>query len=408
LEQGEIMKTLREDVDHRILSRRTLLAAAGGAAMAFTTGRIWVPQAWGQSVTGDQSPPSLITLVSRPYCAETPVRAFTSWVTPNEQFFVRSHFGAPPPERVDPQTWRLRVSGLVDRNLSLSLADLLSFDQVTVTAVVQCSGNGRAYFRPRVAGAQWQRGAVGNAGWTGVRLTDVLRQASVQQSGRHLQMLGADRPIHPKTPLFHRSIPMEKAMHADTILALRMNGEPLPLLHGSPARLIAPGWMADACVKWLTDLTVSHEEAPGFYMQTAYRYPVVASETGVSVDPTKMKPVEAMVVKSLIAKPDHGTVLNQGPVMIEGVGWTGEGRVVKVEVSVDGGQRWESAVLVGEDEPYAWRRWQFSWRAMRAGRFTLMCRATDDRGQTQPLTSPWNPSGYLWNGRDQVQVEVRA
>ncbi len=392
----------------RMISRRTLLAATGGTALAFAAGRIWMPAAWGQPVTGEPTQPTLITLVSRPYCAETPVQAFTEWLTPNEQFFVRSHFGPPPPERVDPKTWRLRLSGLVDRNLSLSLEDLLAFGQVTLTAVIQCSGNGRAFFRPRVPGAQWKRGAVGNARWTGVRLADILLRAGVQQQGRHLQILGADRPVHPKTPLFNRSIPIEKALHPDTILALRMNGEALPLLHGAPVRLIAPGWMADACVKWLTDLTVSHEEAPGFYMQTAYRYPLVPPEPGATVDQANMKPVEAMVVKSLIAQPTQGTVLHQGPVMIQGVAWTGEGRVVRVEVSADEGRKWESAVLVSEDERYAWRRWEFSWRAVRAGDFTLMCRATDDRGQTQPMTSPWNPSGYLWNGVDRVQVEVRA
>lgn len=392
----------------RMISRRTLLAATGGTALAFAAGRIWVPAAWGQPVAGEPTQPTLITRVNRPYCAETPVQAFTAWLTPNEQFFVRSHFGAPPPDRVDPNTWRLRLSGLVDRNLSLSLKDLLAFEQVTLAAVIQCSGNGRAFFRPRVPGAQWQRGAVGNARWTGVRLADILLRAGVQQQGRHLQMLGADRPVHPHTPLFHRSIPIEKALHPDTILALRMNGEALPLLHGAPVRLVAPGWMADACVKWLTDLMVSHEEAPGFYMQTAYRYPVVPSEPGATVDQATMKPVEAMVVKSLIALPAQGTVLDQGSVMIQGVAWTGEGQVVRVEVSVDEGRTWESAVLVGEDEPYAWRRWQFSWRAVRTGSFTLMCRATDDRGQTQPMTSPWNPGGYLWNGQDRVQVEVRA
>ena len=392
----------------RIISRRTLLAATGGTTLAFMAGRIWMPTAWGQPVTGEPRQPALITLVSRPYCAETPVQAFTAWLTPNEQFFVRSHFGPPPPERVDPKTWRLRLSGLVDRNLSLSLEDLLAFEQVTLTAVIQCSGNGRAFFRPRVPGAQWQRGAVGNARWTGVRLADVLQRAGVQQQGRHLQMLGADRPVHPKTPLFHRSIPIEKAFHPDTVLALQMNGEPLPLLHGAPVRLVTPGWMADACVKWLTDLTVSHEEAPGFYMQTAYRYPLVPPEPGGTVNQATMKPVEAMVVKSLIAQPAQGATLHQGSVMIQGVAWTGEGRIVRVEVSVDEGRTWESADLLGEDEPYAWRRWQFSWRAMRAGDFTLMSRATDDRGETQPMTSPWNPSGYLWNGVDRVQVEVRA
>jgi hypothetical protein len=192
----------------------------------------------------------------------------------------------------------------------LTLKDLAKFDRVSLTAVMQCSGNGRAFHRPRAAGVQWERGAVGNAKWTGVRLRDVLSHVGVQPSARHLQMLGADRPVVAMTPLFLRSIPIEKAMHPDTLLATHMNGEPLPLLHGAPLRLITPGWMGDACVKWLTDLTLLAEEAKGFYMETAYRYPAHPVEPGTAVPPRDMIPVEAMVVKSLIVTPVSGTAFN--------------------------------------------------------------------------------------------------
>jgi DMSO/TMAO reductase YedYZ molybdopterin-dependent catalytic subunit len=272
---------------------------------------------------------------------------------------------------------------------------------------MQCSGNGRAFHRPRAPGVQWERGAVGNAKWTGVRLRDVLTRAGVQASTRHLQMLGVDRPVVATTPLFLRSIPIEKALHPDTLLATHMNGEPLPLLHGAPVRLIAPGWMADACIKWLTDLTLQAEEAKGYYMETAYRHPLHPVEPGTAVSPRDMKPVEAMVVKSLIVSPASGTVVKQGLLMIEGVAWTGEGKVNIVEVSVDDGQKWEKAKLVGEDVPYAWRQWQFIWQPQQTGTRTILSRATDDHGQTQPMTSPWNPGGFLWNGVDRVQVEVK-
>jgi DMSO/TMAO reductase YedYZ molybdopterin-dependent catalytic subunit len=202
--------------------------------------------------------------VVRPYDAETPVEAFASWLTPNDRFFVRSHFGPPSAERIDPAAWRLAVKGLVERPLNLSLSDLSRFEEVSITAVVQCSGNGRAFHRPRAGGVQWKKGAVGNARWTGVRLRDVLAKAGAEAKAKHLHLLGADRPVHPNTPLFLRSIPLKKALHPDTILAIKMNGEPLPLLHGAPLRLIAPGWMADACVKWLTDLTLGETEAPGY------------------------------------------------------------------------------------------------------------------------------------------------
>jgi len=223
-----------------------------------------------------------------------------------------------------------------------------------------------------------------------------------------MQMLGADRPVSTMTPMFLRSIPIEKAMHPDTLLATHMNGEPLPLLHGAPLRLITPGWMGDTCVKWLTDLTLQADEAKGFYMETAYRYPAHPVEPGTAVPPRDMIPVEAMVVKSLIVSPVSGAALNLGPVTVEGVAWTGEGKVVAVEVSVDDGQTWANARLTGDDAPYAWRQWQFSWTPQQPGAVTILARATDDRGQTQPMASPWNPGGFLWNGVDRVQVEVKS
>jgi sulfite oxidase len=392
----------------RAVSRRAFLGRLlGGAAATWAAGHLSPETSWGQmSEQESQGSPGLMTRVTRPFDAETQVQEFASYFTPNDRFFVRSHFGPPAPERVDPATWRLQIAGLVDRPLGLSLDDLKKFDEVSIGAVMQCSGNGRAFHRPRAAGVQWERGAVGNAKWTGVRLRDVLTRAGVQSSARHLQMLGADRPVAAKTPLFLRSIPVEKAMHPGTLLATHMNEEPLPLLHGAPLRLIAPGWMGEACVKWLTDLTLQAEEAKGFYMETAYRYPAHPVEPGTAVHPRDMIPVEAMVVKSLIVSPVSGAALTLGPVAIEGVAWTGEGTVVKVEVSTDVGETWEQARLAGEDLPYAWRQWQFSWQPNEAGSCTILSRATDDRGRTQPMLSPWNPGGFLWNGVDRVRVEV--
>jgi DMSO/TMAO reductase YedYZ molybdopterin-dependent catalytic subunit len=356
--------------------------------------------------TAAQTQDPLIVHVTRPYDAETPVQAFLSWLTTSDRFFVRSHFGPPPPERVDQATWRLTLSGLVEHPLTLTFDDLLKFEEITVTAVVQCSGNGRAFHRPKVPGVQWERGAVGNARWTGVRLADILASAGLHAKARHVALLGADRPVVSQTPLFRRSIPVEKALHPDTILATRMNGEPLPLLHGAPLRLITPGWMADSCVKWLTDITVQEHEATGYYMETAYRYPIRPVRPGEVVAPRDLKPVEAMVVKSLIAHPPQGATISSGTVMVQGVAWTGEGRIVTVEVSTDEGRTWELARLVGDDVPYAWRQWQFAWRATRPGPYTIWSRATDDHGQVQPMASPWNPGGFLWNGIDRVQVQV--
>jgi DMSO/TMAO reductase YedYZ molybdopterin-dependent catalytic subunit len=286
------------------------------------------------------------------------------------------------------------------------MRDLKQFEPVTITAVIQCSGNGRAFHRPKVPGVQWERGAVGNAQWTGVRLRDVLAKAGVQAGARHVQFQGADRPVVASVPLFTRSIPLEKALHPDTILAYEMNGRPLPLLHGAPLRVITPGWMAESSIKWLTDIIVREDEAKGYYMQTAYRLPITAIQPNSGLPGTSMVPVEAMVIKSLIASPREGAQVGQGPVTIQGVVWGGEASVAKVEVSFDDGKTWGAARFVGEDQPYAWRQWQFLWKPNAAGLVTILCRATDVNGETQPETTPWNPSGFLWNGWDHVSVTV--
>jgi len=338
--------------------------------------------------------------VTRPYDAETPVRELTSFLTPNHRFFVRSHFGPPAPELISEANWKLTVSGLVERPREISLNALRQMEAVTVTAVVQCSGNGRTFHRPKVPGVQWGRGAVGNAEWTGVRLRDLLSQAGLSRGAKHVQFQGADRPVLDSVPLFARSIPLEKANHPDTILAYEMNGRPLSLLHGAPLRVITP--------KWLTDITVQAEEAKGYYMQTAYRVPTKPVEPGSSAKGNTMIPVEEMVVKSLIAAPGEGETVRVGPVVIQGVAWGGEAKVVKVEVSMDDGKTWEPARLLGEDLPYAWRQWQFVWNTRVGGMLSVLCRATDARGDMQPARSPWNPSGFLWNGWDRVTFTVIA
>jgi sulfite oxidase len=391
----------------RYLSRRTLLGTLiQGLGVTVALGHA-IPrvQAEERNISKNEAD-HLVVRVERPLDAETPVQEFTSYLTPNSRFFVRSHFGPPPTEAVSEAGWKLRVGGLVERPHEFMLKDLRQMEAVTVTAVVQCAGNGRAFHRPKVPGVQWERGAVGNAQWTGVRLRDVLAKAGIHAGARHVQFQGADRPVAASVPLFVRSIPLEKAIHPDTILAYEMNGRPLPLLHGAPLRVITPGWMADSCIKWLTDITVSEEEAQGYYMQIAYHHPTRLVAPSEAIAAGDLKPVEAMTVKSLIAQPQDGASLGPGPITVQGVAWGGEARVAKVEVSMDEGNTWNQARLLGEDQPYAWRQWHFIWKEKTAGTFTILCRATDTRGEVQPATSPWNPSGFLWNGWDRVTVTV--
>jgi sulfite oxidase len=387
-----------------MLSRRRFLVQAAGAWLAVNAGKLCLlpgPQADAADPTAQED---LITRVARPQNLETPVKYFTSWVTPTSRFFVRSHFGPPNPDSL--AAWQLQVEGDVAERLTLSLADLKTFEEVTLPAVLQCAGNGRAFFAPKVPGAQWEKGAVGNARWTGVRLADVLKRVGLGSSAKHVHVLGADRPLLPTVPLFLRSIPIEKALHPDTLLAYRMNGEPLTPLHGAPLRLVVPGWAGESWAKWVTNLRLQDMEAEGFYMATAYRMPVKPVATGSATSPSEMAPVQNIVVKSIISRPVEGNVVTAGEVPIEGVAFTGEGEVARVEISSDEGQHWSEADLIGERAPYAWRLWRYLWKDARPGAYTLLSRAMDSNGQVQPMTTPWNPSGYLWNGVDRVRIQV--
>jgi sulfite oxidase len=276
---------------------------------------------------------------------------------------------------------------------------------VTLPAVLQCSGNGRGFFQPTIPGVGWERGAVGNAEWSGVRLLDLLSRAGIKPDAAHVQLHGADTPPNPKTPAFFRSIPLARALDPSTLLATSMNGEPLPLLHGGPIRLVVPSWAGNHWIKWLRKVTVAREEAPGFYMQTGYKIPKLPTPPGVDLKPTDLKSVTTLNVKSLIARPIEGATLKAGPVEVRGVAWTGEGIIAKVEIQTNPDGPWSPSKLQGDPKPGTWLAWTFAWDA-KPGRHALRSRATDSLGDVQPETSPWNRSGYLWNGIDRVTCEV--
>lgn len=339
----------------------------------------------------------------RPLNAESSVEAFQDWATPVDAFFVRSHFG-PPVTAFEP--WRLEIEGEVEQPLDLSLDDLQTLPQIEVGAVLQCAGNGRGFFQPTVPGVPWMRGAVGNALWRGPRLSALLERARPKPGAAHIHVYGADAPPHPRTPPFLRSIPLEKALDEATLLATTMNGAPLPDLHGGPLRLVTPGWTGNHWHKWVRTLVVSHIEAPGFYQQTGYRMPRTPYPPGATPPAGELVPVTAMNVKSLITGPSRGAVLSAGSLEAQGVAWTGLGTVERVEVSLNDGP-WAPAIVEATPHPYAWRRWRMA-LTLKPGRHQLRARATDSLGETQPITTPWNRSGYLWNGIDAVEFEVRA
>ncbi len=346
----------------------------------------------------------LIQLSERPVNYESVRATFTTRLTPLDRFYLRNHFDIP---QVDPKAWRLQVHGLVEKPLTLSLADLHKMPQVKVEAVLQCAGNGRALFAPRVPGAQWRYGAMGNAEWTGVRLKEVLALARPKAEAAHLEYHGADRPTMSTTPAFIRGITFAKAMHPDTLIALQQNGKPLATNRGAPARLVVPGWVGDDWMRFLTDLEVRADEPKAFFYQTAYRFPVKPGAPGEAIPADQMGPMTKVNVKSILGSLSDGQVLAAGSHELRGVAFSGEAGIERVELSFDGGATWQAARLDGPSTPYGFRVFRHAWKAS-PGRHRVACRATDSAGATQPEAPVWNPGGYLYNAWDRVEVEVRS
>jgi DMSO/TMAO reductase YedYZ molybdopterin-dependent catalytic subunit len=335
-----------------------------------------------------------------PLNLETPLELLNDYLTPNDLFFVRSHWN---PTVVDAAKWKLQIDGEVANPLQLSLEELKRMPKHEVTCVLQCAGNGRAFTNPVVPGVQWRYGAVGNAKWGGVRVRDLLERARVKKSALHVHTFGADDPPG-KVPPFHRSSETEKLM-ADAIVAYEMNDAPLPHLHGAPARLVVPGWAGDHWMKWLTRLSPQPKAQSGFFVETAYRYPLLPGVAGTAVKPDQMRPVTDLFVKSNITEAPKKLRVGEATV-IRGFAFSGAPDVAKVEISEDDGRSWTAAELDSRHDAFAWRLWSHRWTPRTPGTVRLMVRATDARGVVQPRTPQWNQSGYLNNGWHTVEIEV--
>jgi sulfite oxidase len=334
---------------------------------------------------------------------ESPVEYFNTWLTPVPHFFVRNHMHEP--SELDPADWRLSLGGEVEKPFSLTLAELSKLETHSVVNTLECAGNGRSLHRPQVPGIQWGKGAVGTARFSGPRLRDVLQRAAVKSTGKHVMFRGLDE-VPGKVPPFIRSIPIEKALDADTLIATHMNGSPLTRHHGFPARALVPGWIGAASCKWITEIKVLDKEFAGNFMSPAYRMPNDPVQPGDTVKPEDTHPVTALSVKSVISGPSEGARLRTGKVAVHGIAWAGEADIVKVEISTNGGTTWIPATLAHEQAHYAWRLWSYDWKLSKSGDYTIMSRATDSQGRIQPTTPLWNPSGYLYNAIDQVNIHV--
>ena len=374
-------------------NRRQLIASALGAA-AMSAASAQEPAIPGKS--------PMILHNDRPEDLEMPNAYFDQWITPNDKFFVRQHL--PRPE-VKADAFRLAVNGPVAKQLDLKIEDLRKLPQHKIAATLECTGNGRGFFRPRLPGIQWLRGAIGNAEWSGPRVSEILKLAGAKMDAAFLESDGADVGVA-KTPDFIRSLPMKKALDPGTLLALDMNGEPIPQIHGFPARLIVPGWDGTSWVKWVIRLTVAADANKGFFMNPGYRYPKFARPPGSPPVPAELEVIEGMRVKSAITKPSEDDKVGLGPLTIGGYAWAGEQKIMRVEVSADGGAKWKDAGLTPQNLNYAWRLWKLNWTPPHPGYYTILSRATDSAGNVQPFVAEWNPSGYLYNAIDRVGITV--
>jgi DMSO/TMAO reductase YedYZ molybdopterin-dependent catalytic subunit len=401
------------------IGRRTFVRSVAGATVA-----AWLPRpAFGQDAPAPAGAPQtvkfpektdLLLLTDRPPTLETPLRFFREDLTPNEAFYVRWHL-AILPVRIDTAVFRLTLGGHVRRALSLSLDDLRrDYEAVSLVAVNQCSGNSRRYFEPRIPGAQWGNGALGNARWTGVRLRDLLARAGPRAGAADVSFGGIDAPTLPAsppnyagTPDFVKSLPFDRAVDGEVLVAYEMNGEPLPMLNGFPLRLVVPGWYATYWVKSLDTITVNDKPFDGFWMAKGYRVPTTRDH---QEDPKQLAkdtvPISKMTVRSLFVQPEPNEPIKAGAAYeVQGLALDGGAGITKVEISADGGKTWADAKLDPEIGKYSWRRWRYAWTPAERGKQRLMAKATNAAGETQ-TTAQWNRSGYARNVIESVEVTV--
>lgn len=365
-----------------------------------------------------------------PLNLEFPFSNLGDWCVPTDQFYVRSHF--PRPDLVE-ETWRLRVTGAVERPLDLSLKDLRTLPATTLPATMECAGNGRVYYEPTREGLQWQNGAVGNASWTGVYLRTILEKAGVKAEGVEAVLVGADRGVvdggkktaSPGPIAFSRSVPIEKALSGSVLLAYAMNHETLLPDHGFPLRAVVGGWYGMAWVKWITEIRIVERPFLGYWQARDY----FRWERGLG-EPV-LEPLTEMEVKAQIAQPVNGATVEAGqPVRIFGAAWSGLAAVARVEVSIPDDRRpttddakllgtrnselgpppvsWHEAAILEPRSDFAWVFWEYHWTPREPGTYTLLCRAVDTAGNEQPDTPQPDRESYLANWMVPVEVTVTA
>jgi len=403
------------------LSRRNFLGTAAGAAGIL----IIPPSARAQSADPMLTPgvpggvatyanmatlpgkKPLIQLSDRPPNYESPLEYFRTTITPNEEFFVRYHLADIPDVNV--ADYRLKIDGEGATNsVELTLDDLKKMPHVDIVAVNQCSGSRRGLSTPHVPGVQWGFGAMGCARWTGPKLKDILEKVGIKKECIEIGLNGADGPVFDKTPDFIKSIPLWRAIHESTIIAVEMNGQPLPHFNGFPARLIVPGWTGTYWMKHLIHIEALTKPQGGFWMKPAYRIPVgefPVRDRFITQEDATSTPITEIVVNSLITSHRDGAKVQAGKVTISGLAWDGGYGIRTVQISTDGGSTWSAAKLGKDFGDYAFRPWSFDLHAKR-GKNSVMVSATNMIGQTQTSKLLFNGAGYNNNVMQSITLNA--
>jgi len=354
----------------------------------------------------------MVVLNDKPWNIEAQAHLLDDKITPNSCMFIRNN--GLVPENIDHNTWTLTIDGESVKNKKIyTLSDLKSkFEQHTYQLTLECGGNGRAEFDPPAKGNQWTIGAVHCTSWTGVRLRDVLEDAGIKSDAVYIGYHAVDKhlSLDPKKEPISRGCPMNKALQDETLLAFKMNGEDIPLIHGYPLRLVAGGWPASVSGKWVNRISVRNKVHDGTKMTgTAYRVPCEPVAPGEKVKDEDMCIIESMPVKSLITHPKTGAMIKKGKSLsIRGHAWAGELEVAKMEYSIDFGSTWSTCSVAKPENRLAWQHFSATVDFPKPGYYEVWARAIDTNGIAQPMLLPgWNPKGYLNNACHRIAVKVK-
>ena len=337
----------------------------------------------------------MIKLSYRPPNYESTLEAFRTAITPNDRFFVRYHLSEIP-DIAALANWRLRIGGdAAGREIEIDRAALDRLEQVEIAAVCQCSGNRRGLSAPHVPGVQWGVGAMGNAVWRGPRLRDVLALAGVKPGAVEIAYQGPDVGVLDATPVFAKSIPVDRAMDENAIIATQMNGTDLPHYNGYPARIVIPGWTATYWMKHVTRIEIRSTPLASFWMKAAYRLPtgMFPGSPVPTQDNATNRPITDILVNSLVSSHQDGDSIAAAGFTLSGIAWDNGSGIARVEMSLDGGASWKPAALGPDGGRFGFRLWSVTASAV-AGKVTALIRATSMAGATQPEKPVFNGAGY--------------